>query len=113
MDRLILKAIIPYVDGSNQKARPVVQLNEPCDEYDNFQVAFLTSKKPKLKLYTDIEINFDHAHFYKTGLSKTTYIRVSKIFTIDPEMVEGVIGNLPLDIDSNLNKVLAKSLNIK
>jgi PemK-like, MazF-like toxin of type II toxin-antitoxin system len=98
MNRSILKAIIPYVEGSNVKARPVIQLSEPGDENYNFQVVYLTSKKPNSLLNTDIEIIESHIHFYETGLSKTSYIRVSKIFTIDPSMVQGVLGHLPIVI---------------
>lgn len=36
MSKLILKAIVPYVDGIGNKPRPVVQLNQPLDEYNNF-----------------------------------------------------------------------------
>jgi PemK-like, MazF-like toxin of type II toxin-antitoxin system len=112
MTRLILKASIPFVEGEGNKSRPVIQLNEPSDEHDNFQVVFLTSKKPKSKFITDLEINSNIEHFDLTGLSKTTYIRASKIFTIDPTSVEGVLGKLPKNIETKLNQILTKSLNL-
>jgi PemK-like, MazF-like toxin of type II toxin-antitoxin system len=111
--RQILKVKIPYVGGDGEKPRPVIQLNKPCDEFNNFQVIFITSKKPKMKLDSDLVLNEKGEHFELTGLSKTLYIRCSKIFTIDPVSVECIIGELSEDLNNVLNKKLIKNLNLQ
>ena len=112
MKHPILKAVIPYVEGSGNKPRPVIQLNSPCDEHKNFQVVYITSQKPDGNYPTDIEVEQKHKDFSLTGLNKNSYIRASKIFTIDPSMVELVLGDLPEDLTIKLNNVLKTSLKL-
>lgn len=112
MKRQILKAIIPYVRGDGDKPRPVVQLNSPSDEHQNFQVAYITSQLPPQSYLTDIEISQTHDGFNLTGLNRTSYIRASKVFTIDPSMVKSVIGDLPTDLTLKLNHTLKTNLNL-
>lgn len=106
MTKKILKVLIPFVNGSGNKVRPVIQLTEPSDEYNNFQVAYITSQEPSKQYPTDLEINASIPDFTLTGLTKTSFIRCSKIFTIDPSVVELVIGDLPKDLSSDLDKIL-------
>jgi hypothetical protein len=113
MTRQILKVIIPYIDSIHSKARPVLQLNNPCDERGHFQVAYITSKKPVKSYHTDIEVTQADVQFNITGLTKTSYIRLSKIFTIRPDMVDAVIGQLPDKIDSNVSGSLKLNFFIK
>lgn len=110
--RQILKAVIPYVDGEGAKTRPVVQLSAPSGEHKNMQVAYITSRKPPGSFATDIEINTQHSDFAKTGLTHTSYIRVSKIFTVSASSVELVLGDLPTDITTKLNQILLTHLKL-
>ena len=104
--RRILKIKVPFVDTAQSKPRPVLELSSPSDEHNNFQVAYITSKKPKKNYLSDILLDSNHPDFEMTGLLKTSYIRLSKIFTIDTTMVDFVIGDLPADLNQILNQAL-------
>jgi mRNA interferase MazF len=104
--RRILKIKIPFIDTNHNKPRPVLELSSPSDEHNNFQVAYITSKEPEKNYLTDILIDSNHSDFEMTGLIKTSYIRLSKIFTIDVSMVDLVIGDLPADLNQTLNQIL-------
>ena len=112
MSKQILKVSIPFVESAGSKPRPVLQLTNPSDEHGNFQVAYITSQKPNKNYPTDILIEESHNNFELTGLVSDSYIRCSKIFTIDPSMVDLVIGDLPRDLENQLNLILKKHFNI-
>lgn len=112
MARNILKVLIPFIEGSSSKPRPVVQLTNPSDEHNNFQVAYITSKSPKNKYQTDLLLDQNSPEFEKTGLLLSSYIRCSKIFTINSEMVDLIIGELPKNLDAKLSLVLKKHFKI-
>lgn len=67
----ILKIFLPFVETIGQKLRPVLQLTSPSDEYNNFQVAFITSQKLKSNFRTDIKIDKNNSDFETTGLLQT------------------------------------------
>ena len=90
-----------------------LQLSNPYDEFDNFQVAYITTTIPKEIQITDVEVDSNEKLFTDTGLTKTSYIRLSKIFTISPSFVINIIGELPDDINTKINSKLIKNLNLK
>jgi hypothetical protein len=113
MNRKILKVKIPYIEGVGSKFRPVLQLSSPSDEYNNFQVAYITSQKPDLHYPTDLLISKSYSKFDSTGLTDNSYIRCSKIFTIDSSMVDLIIGDLPSDLNQKLDKILLTHFNLQ
>jgi hypothetical protein len=57
-----------------------------------------------------LKIDENIKDFTITGLSKTSFIRCSKIFTINPSMVESIIGDLPETLNIELDIILTNHL---
>lgn len=112
MFRNLLVVDIPYLDGSGSKIRPVVQLTDILDEHGNFQVAYVTSKMPNQAYPTDILVDTNHIDFNQTGLSVKSMVRTSKIYTVNQLQVQGLLGILPLDLSSLVDKALKYQFHI-
>lgn len=95
----------PFTDLSGNKNRPAVILVE--NTYD-VTVCFITSQF-KWKEKFDIEL----APTNKNGLKKASLIRLSKIATIDKELVIGRLGSVSTIELSKLNKNLIQLLQLE
>jgi PemK-like, MazF-like toxin of type II toxin-antitoxin system len=109
----ILKVKAPFLEVKGYKFRPVLQLNDIQDEHGNFQVAYITTKRPNDILRTDLVIDQDKPYFTKTGLMFTSYVRFSKIYTVSSETVESVIGEFPIRKNTEVEKILKIIFNLK
>jgi subtilase family serine protease len=103
---------LPFLDNHKSKPRPVLQLTEPSDEHNNFQVAYISSIKPATSYKSDIAIENSISNQEITGLTKNSYIRCSKIFTIDPTLVKYIIGQLPQKQKYELQITLKNHFNL-
>ncbi len=108
----ILKVKTNFIEKKGFKYRPVLQLNNPGDEYSNFQVAYITSVRPGIILQTDLIIDETKKYFSKTGLLTNSYIRFTKIYTINSSEVECIIEDFSVKENDEVNKILKSLFNI-
>jgi mRNA interferase MazF len=91
----------PFTDLSGIKNRPALVLVE-CES--DITVSFITTQ---LKWQEDFDVKIDPSQL--NGLKKISLIRLSKLATIDKDLVIGKLGNLLqdelVDVDKNLIKL--------
>ena len=75
----------PFTDLTGTKNRPALIL---IDSYEDITVSFITTQ---LKWQEKFDIRLESSE--ENGLKKTSLIRLSKITTIDKELVIGKLGN--------------------
>jgi mRNA interferase MazF len=94
----------PFTDLKGNKLRPALVLFS--DDLD-VTVAFITSEN-KWLTKNDLKIEPTNTN----GLKITSLIRLSKIATIDKDLILGKIGNLSLKEINSVNHKLREILNI-
>jgi len=91
----------PFTDLSGKKNRPALIL---VDGEVDITVSFITTQ---LKWQEDSDVKIEPTQ--TNGLKKTSLIRLSKLATIDKDLVIGKLGNLSQDeltsVDKNLVKI--------
>jgi mRNA interferase MazF len=91
----------PFTDLSGKKNRPALIL---VDGEVDITVSFITSQ---LKWQEDSDVKIEPTQ--TNGLKRTSLIRLSKLATIDKDLVIGKLGNLSQDelisVDKNLVKI--------
>jgi len=90
----------PFTDLSGIKNRPALILVD-CES--DITVSFITTQ---LKWQEDFDVKVDPSQ--STGLKKTSLIRLSKLATIDKDLVIGKLGNLLQDELANVDRNLLK-----
>ena len=90
----------PFTDLSGIKNRPALILAE--GESD-ITVSFITTQ---LKWQEDFDVKIEPSQ--SNGLKRISLIRLSKLATIDKDLVIGRLGNLSHDELSNVDKNLVK-----
>ena len=95
----------PFTDLSNHKLRPAVVLFS--NDYD-VTVCFITSKI-KWKDDSDLEIKKSA----QNGLKTNSLLKISKIATLDKDLLVGQLGSLRLDEISEMNEKLKILLKLK
>lgn len=90
----------PFTDLSGIKNRPALIL---VDGEADLTVSFITTQ---LKWQEDFDVKIEPSQ--TNGLKRTSLIRLSKIATIDKDLVIGKLGNLSQDELSNVDKNLVK-----
>lgn len=95
----------PFTDLSGLKNRPALILVEGQND---ITVSFITSQI-KWKEEFDVEVSPSQ----ENGLKKTSLIRLSKLATIDKELVIGKLGTLPTNILSEVDNSLVKIFNLQ
>jgi len=91
----------PFTDLSGIKNRPALIL---ADGEVDVTVSFITTQ---LKWQEDFDVKIEPSQ--TNGLKKTSLIRLSKLATIDKDLVIGKLGNLSQEeltsVDKNLVKI--------
>jgi mRNA interferase MazF len=91
----------PFTDLSGKKNRPALIL---VDGEVDITVSFITTQ---LKWQEDSDVKIEPTQ--TNGLKRTSLIRLSKLATIDKDLVIGKLGNLSQDeltsVDKNLVKI--------
>ncbi len=104
MKRDIVLISFPFTDFSGTKVRPAVVLIET--EFD-VTVAFITSQF-KWKEKFDIVLQPS----VENGLKQSSLIRVTKLATIDKQLILGLLGDLSASDGFNLNEQLKAVLKL-
>ncbi len=86
----------PFSDLSKTKVRPAVVL---ANDKEDYTLVFITSVKPKSVFYLEVTPNTENR------LKAFSYVRYSKIASLDGSIVLGEIGSLN---ESDYQKLLLK-----
>lgn len=81
----------PFTDLSAHKVRPAVVLSYGL-KGDDIILAFISSHAPKKKEASDVPILRESKGFVETGLKVESFVRVSKIATLDRKIILGTLG---------------------
>jgi len=100
----IVLVSFPFTDALGAKNRPAIVLVET--EFDT-TVCFLTSKTKWSEEY-DVTISPTPTN----GLKKQSLARVTKIATLDKELILGRLGSLDAKIILDINKSLIKAFKL-
>lgn len=95
----------PFTDLTGAKNRPAVIL---IDSYEDITVSFITTQ---LKWQEKFDVRLEPSN--ENGLKKTSLIRLSKITTIDKELVIGKLGQLTDSEVEGVNRGLIGLLDLK
>lgn len=99
---------LPQSDGS-YKLRPALLLKQP-PRYNDFLVCGISTRLNQyIKNYDEI-LNETDSHFHKTGLHKTSLIRLFFLAVIQKGHIAGTIGNITPTLHKKLLKGLADFL---
>ncbi len=100
----------PFTDLSSEKLRPALVL-VPENRTGDVVLAFVTTQIEDEDLY-DILISEKDKDFKRTGLKKTSLIKVNKITTLHKKMLLGKIGELSFEKMKEVNSILKKLLQL-
>jgi len=100
----ILLIPFPFTDFSGTKIRPVLVL---INSLFDVTVCFISSQ---LKLRDSLDVLVESSHW--SGLKRDSVIRVSKIATIDKDLVLGRLGSLSTQEIAIVNNQLRKALEL-
>lgn len=107
----IVHAHVQYSDSEGSKSRfpVVVSSSEFNQKYPEVIVAFTTSsqniKRPRSY---DVDISDKHLQFSQTGLTHSTTVRCGRLWTIDKSRISDVIGIVPNDLLTDINKLVSE-----
>lgn len=100
----------PYDDLSANKLRPAICLTNPLGARRHIIVAYITSRIPTSLLDTDIVLDSAHADFAASGLRVTSTIRLHQLVTVSTVVIQRELGELSLDIQTEIVEKLCKLL---
>ena len=95
----------PFTDLTGNKTRPAIIL---IDSEENVTVCFITSQ---LNYQNEFDIHIQPSPL--NGLKKPSIIRLSKLATIDKELVIGLLGELDNQYLELVNKTLIQLLKLQ
>ena len=96
----------PFTDFSSEKRRPAVIISADNERKSDVIIAFISSVIPTNLFPTDLLLSQDDPDFFQTQLHKTSVIRFDKIMTIEKELIAGELGNLPMELNYEIDKKL-------
>ncbi len=87
----------PFSDLNSSKKRPALVLNQSriTDKVNLVTIAMITSKIEGIKISGDFKI----LHWKESGLLHPSLVRLSKLTTLEGDLVEKIMGKLlPVDL---------------
>jgi mRNA-degrading endonuclease toxin of MazEF toxin-antitoxin module len=108
----IIRTHVQYSDSEATKSRfpIVVSSSEFNQKHPEVIVAFATSSKniQHPRSY-DVEISDKHPDFIQTGLTHSTTVRCGRLWTVDKRKISDVIGIVPTNLLTDIQKLVLQS----
>jgi len=101
----------PFTNISGEKLRPALVLAWPKNEHDCV-LAFMSSQKKHLNKESDVEIEKSSANFAQTGLKVSSFVKLSKIASIDKKLIVGKLGQLGAQEQKLVDEKLVRFLGL-
>ncbi len=94
---VVCTAWFPFLETADRKLRPVVIVsNDPFNSlpftYKQMVVALITSVSPSIITDFHILVEQDSKEFVNSGLAKTSFVRLDRIFCLDERGINKIIG---------------------
>ena len=98
----VVKAVLPFVEGSGSKKRPVAILLDTGD--DDVVICKITSRRPR------DAYDFRITDLKSAGLPIASTLRVSNVYTLSRAQIEGQLGRLAAPDRKTVRFLLQKIL---
>lgn len=109
--------LIPFyfTDFRGYKFRPALVVSSNQSQSVNLIVAFISTILPaKDSIHpTHLIINKSEPYFFETGLHTTSIVKCDKLMTINKSIIEGLLGEVTLDILRMIEKKLKIALSLQ
>ena len=94
----------PFDDLSELKVRPAVCLMGPIGSFSHVVIAYISSRLPAEIQTSDLLVKSSAEGFPDTGLRTTSVIRIHRLVTISPNIIERELGSLPKELVGQLEE---------
>ena len=84
----------PFTDLSGQKVRPAVVVSRSDRPGSDILLAFVTTRQGRPLSGTDLLIEDSHPDFGRTGLKRSSIIKLDKLVTVETTVLLGELGEL-------------------
>lgn len=98
----------PFDDLSTQKVRPAVCLTDQIGEHRHVILAFITSKKNREFLETDVILDITDEKFNLTGLRVSSTLRLHRLMTVTISLVSRELRELSPTMKKQVDEKLCK-----
>lgn len=103
----------PFDDLSSTKVRPAVCLTDPIGVHKHTILAFITSRVPDQPLPSDFVISNTDENFSATGLRVSSTLQLHRMMTVTTEIILRELGELPKEMQAQVNQRLKALFEIK
>jgi mRNA interferase MazF len=102
----------PFTDLSQTKLRPAIVLYvQP--EGEDITLCFISSQNLDRVSRDELILDPEHPEFAQTGLKSRSKIRVSRIVTLEKQLLKRKLGSLGLQLITDIDRVLVDILLLK
>jgi mRNA interferase MazF len=99
----------PFTDLSQTKLRPAIVLYvQP--EGEDITLCFISSQNLDRVSRDELIIDLSNPEFAQTGLKSTSKVRVSRIVTLERQLIKRKLGRLGLQLLENVDSILVDIL---
>ena len=103
----------PFTDLSANKRRPAIVVSRDSKNSVDVIAAFITSVIPDKFSSTDLLFNTNRRDFHKSGLLKSSVIKLDKLATLNKTIFSGELGSVSETTLLEINKRLKTALALK
>lgn len=108
----IVLTLFPFTDLSTSKRRPAVVISKSNKTKEDAIVAFISTVIPEALSETDLLFDSDNNDFTKSGLKKSSVIKLDKLATLKKAIFTGELGALNQQTLAEINRKLKIALSI-
>ncbi|MBI3800036.1 MAG: type II toxin-antitoxin system PemK/MazF family toxin [Deltaproteobacteria bacterium] len=102
----------PFTDLSGQKVRPAVVVSRSDRPGSDVLLAFITTHRGPPLSATDLLIEDSHPDFGRTGLKRSSVIKLDKLVTVETTILLGELGELSEILLREVDKKLRYALEL-
>lgn len=102
----------PFTDLSGQKVRPAVVVSRSDRQGRDVLLAFITGQQQPPLSKTDLLIEDSHSDFGRTGLKKSSIVKLDKLVTIETSILLGELGELSATLLQEMDTKLRYALDL-
>ena len=102
----------PFTDLSQTKLRPAIVLHVQPDGED-ITLCFISSQNLDRVSRDELIVELSHPEFAQTGLKSTSKIRVSRIVTLERQLIKRKLGSLGLQLLESVDLILIDTFLLK
>ena len=101
----------PFSEKYKHKKRPALVLSEARGKYDEYILAYITTKQDIDKKDSNLVLSVSPTK--ETGLAQKSFIRLYSLISMPKEQITQKIGILPVDMQRSVLEKISIIFNIK